>query len=206
MEYVKRELFGGAITSEIPENWKDLSDVRPIPDNQECFQDSLFSKNPRMMVIEILERQGHIEDHNAAAFFFNDLAERNGALQTGNDSHFHTLEEYASPTALLLDNSIISGKNTVRISAGSGFQKVAIGRDFDAAGNGRRASQAVKFIRVDLSVFRLPMQDTDLLISMSYSIDDAELDEMSVNNFPEANKILDRAISSFRIHDWGLFG
>ena len=206
MKYSKKELFGGAITSEVPETWADLSDIRPIPDNQECFQDSLFSKNPLMMVIEVLERQEHVEDHNAAAFFFNDLAERNGALQTKNDTQFYTFEDHALPTALLREDSIVAGINTIRVTAGSGFQKVAIGRDVDDSANIRRECQDMKYLRVDLYVFRLPMQETDLLISMSRSVETSKVGGLTYDNFSETNAILGRVISSFRIHDWGLFG
>mmetsp|Transcript_2879 Transcript_2879/g.7905 ORF Transcript_2879/g.7905 Transcript_2879/m.7905 type:complete len:207 (-) Transcript_2879:1847-2467(-) len=206
MKYFKKELFGGAITSEVPEDWKDLSDVRPIPDNQECFQDDLCSENPRMMVIEILERQEHVEDHNAAVFFFNDLAERNDALQDKNDIQFHTWKDHALPTALLSDESIVAGENTIRCTAGSGFQKVATRPYIDDAGKLQRESENGKYIRVDLYVLRLPVQETDLLISMSQSVETEKVGEMPFDNLSETNTILQKVISSFRIHDWGLFG
>jgi hypothetical protein len=36
--FVRRELFGGAITAELPERLVDVSDFRPVPDNQEVGQ------------------------------------------------------------------------------------------------------------------------------------------------------------------------
>ncbi len=210
MKYSKKELFGGAITSDLPSDWKDLSDVRPIPDNQECFTDTLVGANPKMLIVEILELQGDVVDQDAAGFFFNDLAERNDALQDPNDIRFVAAKEPASPKTLLDDDSIVNGTNTVRACAGCGYQKVAMGRDFDNAGNSRRTQQEIKCIRVDLYVLRLPMQETDLLITISSPTDDTNLNEVSMEVSMEAStatsEILSRVISTFRIDNWDLFG
>jgi len=77
MNYSERYLFGGAITSNLPTDWKDLSDARQIPDNQECFQDSFVTARPQLLVIEILERQEQVDDRDAASFFF----QRNSGTQ-----------------------------------------------------------------------------------------------------------------------------
>jgi len=206
MKYSKKELFGGAITSDLPSDWKDLSDVRPVPDNQECFTDTLVGANPKMLIVEILELQGDVVDQDAAGFFFNDLAERNDALQDPNDIRFVAAKEPASPKTLLDDDSIVNGTNTVRACAGCGYQKVAMGRDFDNAGNSRRTQQEIKCIRVDLYVLRLPMQETDLLITISSPTDDTNLDEVSMEASTATSEILSRVISTFRIDNWDLFG
>jgi hypothetical protein len=206
MKYTKKELFGGAITSDLPTDWIDLSDVRPIPDHQECFQDSLAKDNPTMLIVEILEMQDTVKDEDAAAFFFSDLAERNDALQTQNDVRFCALPEHASPKALLEDESIAAGRNTIRLCAGSGYQKVAMGRDFDGAGNSRRTTQEIKCIRVDLCVLRLPSQQTDLLINISRPVDTGAIDEVPLEAPSAASAIMGQVVSTFRIHNWDLFG
>ena len=33
------DLFGGAITTSIPSSWRDVSQVRQVPDKQEVYQD-----------------------------------------------------------------------------------------------------------------------------------------------------------------------
>mmetsp|Transcript_7651 Transcript_7651/g.15744 ORF Transcript_7651/g.15744 Transcript_7651/m.15744 type:complete len:207 (+) Transcript_7651:64-684(+) len=206
MNFTETLLFGGAITSDLPANWKDISDVRPIPNNQECFQDSLVSDKPIMLIVEILERQGHIKDEDAASFFFNELAEQNDALQTQNDIRFQTFHEHAQCTALLEDDSIAAGKNTVCLCAGSGYQKVALGRDYDNASVSRRTQQEIKCIRVDLYLFRLKVQDTDLVISISTPVDDALLNEMPLEASSASGIILNQVVSTFRIRNWDLFG
>jgi len=205
-----RELFGGAMTCDLPVGWKDLSDVRPIPDNQECFQDSLVDDDPAMLVVEVLERQEEIGDQDVASFFFNELAERNDALQTQDDIRFRTLDESepasATPTALLGDASIVAGRNAVHLRAGCGYQKIAMGRDYDNAGNSRREMQEIKCIRVDLYVLRLPAQETDLLVTISRPVDVANLNEASFDTPSADSAIISRVISTFRIIDWRLFG
>ena len=207
MENSEQHLFGGAITIDLPkQDWLDVSDIRPVPDNQECFQCRSSGANPTMLVIEILERQEQVDDQEAAAFFFKDLAGINDALQAQSDIRFHTLQEHASPIALLDDNSIKTGKNTVRLCAGYGIQKVALGRDFDNAGNSRRTKQEIKFIRVDLYVLRLPVQETDLLLTLSTPLDSTNLDAEPLESTQAACPVLNRVVSTIRIRDWGLFG
>ena len=90
---VQQSLFGGALSIAIPINWRDVSDIRQVPDHQEVFQDCsafspLLSKDGSgqsitkgtggCLIIEILERQEEVKDENAAAFFFQDLAQANG--------------------------------------------------------------------------------------------------------------------------------
>jgi len=203
---VAQPLFGGAITCELPKGWKDLSDIRPIPDNQECFQSSFVDDNPVMVVVEILERQEQVEDRDAARFFFDELAERNDALQAESDIRFRNLDEPTAATALLGDASIVSGINTMSLCAGCGYQKVAMGRDYDNAGNSRRPNQEIKSIRVDLYVLRLPVQETDLLVTISRPVDATNLNEMSLDTPSAESAIISRIISTFRIIEWGLFG
>lgn len=206
MNYSRKELFGGAITSDLPSGWIDLSDIRPIPDNQECFQDSLVNENPKMLIVEIIEMQQNVEDNDAPGFFFNDLTERNDAFQNKDDIRFVALGEHASPTALLSHDSIVAGENTVRVCAGCGYHRVAMGRDYDQAGNSRRTKQEIESIRVDLFVLRLPIQKTDILITVSSPSDITNLDEVSLEASTSTSAILDRVVSTFRIDNWDLFG
>ena len=37
---VVRELFGGAVTASLPVRYVDVSDFRPVPDNQEVWTDA----------------------------------------------------------------------------------------------------------------------------------------------------------------------
>ena len=41
---VKRDLYGGVMTISIPAEWRDVSDVRQVPDHQEVYQDCTFAE------------------------------------------------------------------------------------------------------------------------------------------------------------------
>ena len=102
-------LYGGAITAMLPACWRDVSEVRQVPDHQEVWQDvsaraaaageppsvenlkisvsssssSWLSKTDTntCVIFEILERQVEVSDDDAASFFFSDLAESNDAAE-----------------------------------------------------------------------------------------------------------------------------
>ena len=96
-KFEKRDLFGGAITLSIPSAWRDVSDVRQVPDHQEVYQDCTFvststsSSNNSLqgtggcVVVEILERQDDVHDDDASSFFFHDLADANKGDGEDND-------------------------------------------------------------------------------------------------------------------------
>jgi hypothetical protein len=182
----ERALFGGAITCALPSDFLDISDLRQVPDNQECFQ----GPSGHLLVIEILERQNEVSDESAAEYFFRDLAESNGCVLSDNNSNL--IFYPASVLSSSLSN--IQGlPPEATVCQGFGQQRVAVGRDTDVAGNPRQTE--VHDIRVDLCVIRLPMQSTDLLITLSTPAIIHTSDE----------KLFAQVLSSFRIRDWSLF-
>jgi hypothetical protein len=46
----KRDLYGGAMTMSIPTKWRDVSDVRQVPDHQEVYQDCTFASDTNTAV------------------------------------------------------------------------------------------------------------------------------------------------------------
>ena len=66
------QLFGGAVTVDLPRGLVDASDVRPVPDNQEVWFDG-DGDGGRSVIVEVLERVEGLEDGKAASFFCNDL-------------------------------------------------------------------------------------------------------------------------------------
>jgi len=71
-------LYGGAITCDLPIGWRDVSDVRQVPDHQEVYQ----GPGNEVLVVEILEHHSSVADDASAEYFFDDLAEANQS--TGN--------------------------------------------------------------------------------------------------------------------------
>ena len=89
---MQRDLFGGAMRCCMPLRFVDVSTFRQVPDNQEVFSDEATGQS---VIIEILEfvSDADLAAHAAATgmggaaaaavdpprYFFNDLAEANGA-------------------------------------------------------------------------------------------------------------------------------
>ncbi|CAG8773885.1 16529_t:CDS:2, partial [Acaulospora morrowiae] len=81
-----RELFGGAITTLIPENFADISDVREVPDNQEVYANA---DTDQSIIIEILQYVHSGSDEDAVRHHFMSVASDNDA------------EEYSSIQAIV---------------------------------------------------------------------------------------------------------
>jgi hypothetical protein len=183
--WTERPLYGGAITCEIPSDWRDVSDIRQVPDHQECWQEA----DGAVLVVEILERQ-EVSDVDGAAFFFNDLAQANGA-STPQDARFQ-------PATLTLPN--LPENST--LCSGIGFQKVAKGRELDIAGNPR--TQEVRWIKVDLAAFRLQRFKTELLVTMTIPISDPNGTPAPGNN-SSFDQRFQHIMSTLKVRDWKLF-
>jgi len=190
----QRPLFGGAMTCDIPSAWRDVSNVRQVPDHQECWHDI---DGGRMLVIEILERKGEVADKNAAAYFFQDLAEAN-ACDTANYS-FSNAQPPVNGAAVIPNLAAAAAATATVCCLGSGYQRVALGRAMDMAGNPRQ--QEVRIIHVDLAVLRLPLQNTDLLITLSSP---SEFNPQQAQEHAVSEPFR-QILSSFQIRDWGLF-
>lgn len=71
--FIRKNLFGGAITIELPENAFDVSKIRQVPDHEEVF---VHPKSDQSIMIEILEHVD-LDDSLACEHYFKDLAEAN---------------------------------------------------------------------------------------------------------------------------------
>lgn len=187
--YSERPLFGGAISCDIPSAWRDVSDVRQVPDHQECWQEI----DGAVLVVEILERQ-EVGDHSAASFFFADLAESNGISDIAREAPFK------SYTASQATERIQNATKCL----GVGYQKIAVGRDYDIAGNPRQ-NQEVRWVLIELCVIRLPSVSTDLLVTLSKPLPNPN-EPPSEGTDHEWSEAFRRILSSFQIRDWELFG
>jgi hypothetical protein len=71
----KRLLFGGAATAHgLPATFCDISAIRQVPDNQEVFADEASEAS---FIVEILTYEKSLTDADAAAYYFNDMAQAN---------------------------------------------------------------------------------------------------------------------------------
>jgi Ran-interacting Mog1 protein len=143
----ERPLFGGAIVCRIPSEWIDISDIRQVPDHQECWQDT---REGRLLVIEILERK-EIPDDKAAEYFFRDLAEY-------NQSNLVEFVEMSSipKVDLRLDN----------VCFGCGSQTIARNNHLNV--------NELHNVWIEICVVRLAKYKTDIVLSISTPADPSE--------------------------------
>ncbi len=64
---------------EVPSSWVDASTLRDVPDHQEVYVDETGEAS---VILEILEYQSQIPDEKAGRFFFTDLAEADGSINS----------------------------------------------------------------------------------------------------------------------------
>eukprot|EP00611_Tribonema_gayanum_P002669 TRINITY_DN1200_c0_g1_i5.p1 TRINITY_DN1200_c0_g1~~TRINITY_DN1200_c0_g1_i5.p1 ORF type:complete len:176 (-),score=41.84 TRINITY_DN1200_c0_g1_i5:1581-2063(-) len=86
-----RPLFGGAMKCQLPPDWRDLSELRQVPDNQEVYVDA----DNNSIVIELLELQPGLESGSSARHYFQDLA-------VANESQDTTVEWCADVTGMII--------------------------------------------------------------------------------------------------------
>jgi hypothetical protein len=152
-----------------------------------------------------------VADANAAKFFFDDLADSNDDISSSSTSNVVSFQAQPPTTAVNTTTAQLQIENTTACT-GIGFQKVAMGKDHDMAGN-RRDDQEVRWIRVELCVFRLPVSAaTDLLVTISKPIraNPSEPPQPPPQEDAAADaafgEVFRQVVSTLRIRDWGLFG
>mmetsp|Transcript_3372 Transcript_3372/g.5540 ORF Transcript_3372/g.5540 Transcript_3372/m.5540 type:complete len:210 (+) Transcript_3372:56-685(+) len=194
-------LYGGAIVCDIPTSWKDVSDMRQVPDHQCVYLGPTLQEEPSL-VIEILDHQGSVSNDNAAKYFFDDLAEANGCSSTTTTSSNSFVTIPATTTTTLLKNNNKQENHSTMCFLGIGMQRVAKGRDVDMAGNPRILP--IINVQIELAVLRLPQVQTDLLITVSRTIKAG--DATTTQQQPQLSEEFQRILATFEIRDWSLFG
>ncbi|KAJ1397644.1 hypothetical protein B484DRAFT_458656 [Ochromonadaceae sp. CCMP2298] len=71
-----RTLYGGAIEAVLPASFRDVSDLRQVPDHQEVFVDQ---GSEASLIVELLSLDADVADEHAVQHYFNQLAEHNEA-------------------------------------------------------------------------------------------------------------------------------
>ncbi len=167
--------------------------VHGSPDNQEVY--SLpSSDNDRIVpgpciVVELLEYQKQCTNQDAAAYYFQDLAQANSV----SDDNMNFSPEQLSVTP--------SFPNLSAFCSGFGFQNISPGRDVDVGGTPRPRNEV--WVKVEIGVMRLETLGTDLLITLSIPSSSTHGQALHVDGFSETFR---RAIETLSIQNWGLFG
>ena len=181
------KLFGGAMSCELPSEsaegttttrleWRDISDVRQVPDHQECYQSSMG----HVLVIEILDYQSSVRNEDAAKYFFEDLVTEDNNNNGSNDNNQFQVTTIPIQGRPRIENALMC----------SGF--------------GYHNSNNSNITQVELCVFRLPNISTDILVTLSQTVSEAAERKEVVP--VSSSSYFQRVVSTLTIHDWGLFG
>ncbi|XP_059936522.1 ran guanine nucleotide release factor isoform X2 [Mesoplodon densirostris] len=89
-------LFGGAFSATLPPGAIDVSDLRPVPDNQEVFCHRVTDQS---LIVELVELQAHVQGEEAARYHFEDV----GGVQEARAVQVEAVQP------LLLENLALRG-------------------------------------------------------------------------------------------------
>ncbi|XP_010551533.1 PREDICTED: ran guanine nucleotide release factor [Tarenaya hassleriana] len=191
-----RPLFGGAISSAFPNRFQDVSNVRQVPDNQEVFVDPARDES---LIFELLDFKHDVGDNGSAAWFLQDLAREQDA------ENFALMEQSG-----IMEAPGLSYRNIPSVVT------TAVGEM--AISKGRQGREAQNIVRLYVANLRLKGVSTDVLITAHEPILINPLSE-SANTvgaglavpaaelgFMPVGEAIKGAVSSFKVHDWSLFG
>jgi len=208
-DFEKRNLFGGALTLKVPSQWRDVSNVRQVPDNQEVYQDCTVESGQALhdvgtggcIIVELLERQ-KILDEEAATFFFGDLMEANGGDVTCGIKKglgFQQVLEVGkseSKESLAIGSKNLTPELSARVMACT-----CVGTQNIAHKKGEHKLQKASKVRVELCVVRLASVQTDLLITLTMpcAVDGDE------NENKGHGALFLSILKTLKVEDWSLF-
>lgn len=136
------KLYGGAATCMMPADWLDASNFRDVPDHQEVYIHPT-GDGEQSVIIEILQYDDKLTDDEAGAYYFNDLANADGANSSIIDVNH-------APTSKV---DILGGLAT-RVDTSGVHMKAKLGP----------ASPTMPIV-VLMSLIRAPHIDSDILIT-----------------------------------------
>ncbi|KAL8293033.1 hypothetical protein RQP46_000727 [Phenoliferia psychrophenolica] len=179
------ELYGGAITTELPSHLRDASELRQVPDSQEVWLDNDSNLSFILEVVELVTESGPADDQQAALrFHFDSLAHDNTALSSTVSSL--SLPSSAAPTTPpnppLLGPAVLSGLQTVA--------------KFNLP------PERADTVLVLMALWRIPDKRADLVLCVNFPVREEggpELDSQL------ARSVFEKAVQGLKIKDYGLF-
>ncbi|KAF9438380.1 hypothetical protein BGZ76_008291 [Entomortierella beljakovae] len=204
MDIVQRELFGGAITLDLPRKFEDISNIREVPDHQEVF---VNVDEDQSVIVEVLELAADASDEACAAFHYQQLAEDNDAEDSSTVQSVSILNNAELPAwpaeakiYLLLGQQRIGKFNERQLQQ----------EDAAEHPNQQRQPDARNLVQIMMVVVRLPNQQTDIVISynvpLQISVASSSRQVAHEGNIHEAEAWFRNLIATFQVRNWSLFG
>ncbi|BDA49170.1 probable ran guanine nucleotide release factor [Coccomyxa sp. Obi] len=183
------QLFGGAAEIALPSRFADVSNVRPVPDNQEVYTDANIDQS---LIVEIVEHVD-VPDSDSAQHCFNDLASVSGAGMQQIESE-----------------AILSPQDMPGVPP-EAYKAIVVGQQL--VSKGRQASHAANRVQVILAIIRLKQVSSEVLITLntpvSVSSSSAAAQDIGAGESAHhymAPSLMRRVIATFKINDYSLFG
>ncbi|KAJ3556637.1 hypothetical protein NM688_g1917 [Phlebia brevispora] len=171
-----RELFGGAITVNIPTILIDASNLRQIPDTQEVF---LHPKSGESLIVEVLQSVDRPDPQEAAKFHFESLAHDNSAVgQQVHETSVSPTHNGQTPAPVLLYGTQLIPK-------------------FNAT--------TPDEVQILLALYRVPNKHVDLVMTMNVPTKAADGGAVTKEELAEARRTFEVAASSLNIVKFELF-
>ncbi|KAF8981471.1 hypothetical protein BGZ46_002726 [Entomortierella lignicola] len=195
MDIIQQELYGGAITLNLPRKFENISNIREVPDHQEVF---VNVDEDQSVIVEILEL----------------AAEANDQLAEDNDAEDASIIQSVS---ILNNSELPTWPAEAKIYLLLGQQRIAKFNERqrqqeNAVANPHRQLQpdARNLVQIMMVVVRLPRQATDIVISYNVPLQISESSSSKQvaheGDIQEAEVWFRNLIGSFLVRDWGLFG
>nr|XP_008268967.1 ran guanine nucleotide release factor isoform X2 [Oryctolagus cuniculus]XP_051697055.1 ran guanine nucleotide release factor isoform X2 [Oryctolagus cuniculus] len=172
-------LFGGAFSAILPPGAIDVSDLRPVPDNQEVFCHPVTDQS---LIVELLELQAHVRGEAAARYHFEDVGGVQGARAQQVDSVQTLSSESLALRTYCPEAWVLSGK-----------QQVA-----------KENQQVAKNVTVHQALLRLPQYQTDLLLTFNQP--PSSLGPGNLSPPPWSLGDFEQLVTSLNLHDPNIFG
>ncbi|KAF9912104.1 hypothetical protein EC991_001050 [Linnemannia zychae] len=205
----QQELYGGAITINLPSKFGNISHVREVPDHQEVF---VNVDEDQSVIVEILELAAEATDENCAAFHFQQLAEDNDAEDASVIQSVSLLNNAELPT-WPADAKIYLLLGQQRIAKFNEQQRLQQQQQNLATASSTSTSaqpDARNLVQIMMVVFRLPRQETDIVLSYNVPLQISEKSSSREvaheGDIAEAEVWFRALVGSFTVRDWGLFG
>ncbi|XP_075417027.1 ran guanine nucleotide release factor [Tenrec ecaudatus] len=176
-------LFGGAFSAILPPGTIDVSDLRPVPDNQEVF---CHRATDQSLIVELLELQAHVQGEEAARYHFEDV----GGVQGARGVHVEAVRP------LPLENLALRGCCQEAWIL-SGKQQVA-----------KENQQVAKEVTLHQALLRLAQYHTDLLLTFNqpHPENGSCHSPENVSSLPWSLGDFEQLVTSLTLHDPNIFG
>ncbi|KAF0695834.1 Aste57867_13354 [Aphanomyces stellatus] len=182
---MKHDLYGGALSCEIPQGFADVSEFRQVPDNQEVFAEAATD---RCVIVELLELEASVPLESSAEYYFHELAESNGCAP--NDV-----------TILQTCQATETDLPSLRVIANIAIGKQCVAKFKEAAKN---------IMQLYVCCIRLPNVTTDLVVSVTVPLalnpdSSSTRDGQIIGNADDGLSILKDILRTITVHNWSLF-